>query len=962
MGKRKLNTTKPSAPCGNPGVWKGARKTFLEEHLPAFLDWGHSARKKFLLDVVEAYLALFPYHLDDSAPPPREGATEEEIAQADAEARNNAKAQASKQILSYFKNKWTKAVAIKKQPFRDFLRNGLKAVIARKPSRTEEAKVWMKHDEWRPKFVEEFDKRWPKANLDEKRKLTHRVEVAREMYELEDEEVKSRVRELAAQEYAERLKAYEMAVDAGGVVTKETAELCRANLAALLEPLLDEVLRMCGLTVASIVLARPPTSPGEPFVITSVHSGCTIKSEGALKLPEFDPDAYANIFLRHFMRFAILSTEESAELHRQEQSKQGLCPTVPPAMETLGNDALEADDPPPRRRRHSKSRRKSSHKRSKRTRDIDADELSGSETPSEDEDWADDGTKDDTRGELSSEGEDSDTPLIDVLRRQSRRAPRTEVNDIPIDDFGIPLRDARGRELPATLRAHLSRMSVVNRTKTLHDLDKGSDYEFERQCNIATNREKIRSQLDASGDLARDDPFYGEVTPKKVVRSGGTLASAPSTSAAGSPMAQTRTQRSTSPHTPPRRRSSRVLGALPTFRAAEGEEDAVTEVDEQPKDGEAPEQGCGAELDGQQGQEDAQGGEQDEEQQDEEQQDEQQQDEEQQDEQQDEQQQEEQQQDEQQQDDQQDDEHQDEQQQEEQQDERGDEEEDALAQMLALEGVSLTELEGDVARMREGVRAIGVGGVGQPIEVDEPHEKRSEVGGDAPDNPLQHNPTPTAQAGHGGAASRASTGAGTPSSSTIKRRRDEQDPPAYQNAFSADRTSWSSWFSNGVDNLVLDAIEEGSDSERLWIKLVGTWWKLEEAEGYKGSKMLPKSKYRPSDIPAWIKRHRGTTYAPEIPDDKPPRDFLEDWEVAMRNWWSDINPQWRSRLEDGTVTGRGTGDWSALDCRGANGHLSILKGLAWWFKLEGKPNGSRAWREHVEDVQWALECVLLQTR
>ena len=45
---------------------------------------------------------------------------------------------------------------------------------------------------------------------------------------------------------------------------------------------------------------------------TRYHVGRTVASEGNLKLPDFEPEVYADIFIRHFMRFALRTTSTSS--------------------------------------------------------------------------------------------------------------------------------------------------------------------------------------------------------------------------------------------------------------------------------------------------------------------------------------------------------------------------------------------------------------------------------------------------------------------------------------------------------------------------------------------------------------------------------------------------------------------------------------------------------------------------
>ncbi|KAL1743890.1 hypothetical protein HDZ31DRAFT_39926 [Schizophyllum fasciatum] len=118
---------------------------------------------------------------------------------------------------------------------------------------------------------------------------------------------------------------------------------------------------------------------------------------------------------------------------------------------------------------------------------------------------------------------------------------------------------------------------------------------------------------------------------------------------------------------------------------------------------------------------------------------------------------------------------------------------------------------------------------------------------------------------------------------------------------------------------------------------------------------IPTAGKRPPEIGEWIKRAREPSYAPTRPSNQPPEDFLDDWRNAMRGWWSAINPKSRRRDKSGIVGKHRTDtDWSCMHYHGPNGFLSILKGLKWWFDMEGKAEGGAEWLEILDDVQFAL--------
>ena len=149
-----------------------------------------------------------------------------------------------------------------------------------KPRHTQLTKMWMKQPEYREAFEPIFHERWAKAGLSSEHELTQRVQAAQDVYDEQDEEVKERVRALVQEDYERRVALRESVWD-GEEVTDESAELyisdlpsplvvlillrCRENISALVEPLLEELCRLCKLNVGTIMLARPPQDELDGF-------------------------------------------------------------------------------------------------------------------------------------------------------------------------------------------------------------------------------------------------------------------------------------------------------------------------------------------------------------------------------------------------------------------------------------------------------------------------------------------------------------------------------------------------------------------------------------------------------------------------------------------------------------------------------------------------------------------------
>jgi hypothetical protein len=97
---------------------------------------------------------------------------------------------------------------------------------------------------------------------------------------------------------------------------------------------------------------------------------------------------------------------------------------------------------------------------------------------------------------------------------------------------------------------------------------------------------------------------------------------------------------------------------------------------------------------------------------------------------------------------------------------------------------------------------------------------------------------------------------------------------------------------------------------------------------------------RPSQIQTWIKYARKGT--PEIAD-------VEGFIEQTKAWWGALNPEWR--VKDGTLLKEEKGSLDAMRKPGANGFLSILAALRWWWQAKG---AMADWRATLEDVTWVL--------
>ncbi|KAK7057369.1 hypothetical protein R3P38DRAFT_2759634 [Favolaschia claudopus] len=153
------------------------------------------------------------------------------------------------------------------------------------------------------------------------------------------------------------------------------------------------------------------------------------------------------------------------------------------------------------------------------------------------------------------------------------------------------------------------------------------------------------------------------------------------------------------------------------------------------------------------------------------------------------------------------------------------------------------------------------------------------------------------------------------------------------------------WASYSKSQLVCAELGE------LWGKVVDLWWKREVSADFDGPAKGLKTKQRPSEVKGWIQRKRVGGPQPSITD-------VFGFSVTWWMWWVAMNPEWRTRLNNGRRLSRADeteGDWSELRAQtGPNGLLNVLICLRWWKAAE-RVVECGDWNEAVEDVLWVLQ-------
>ncbi len=108
--------------------------------------------------------------------------------------------------------------------------------------------------------------------------------------------------------------------------------------------------------------------------------------------------------------------------------------------------------------------------------------------------------------------------------------------------------------------------------------------------------------------------------------------------------------------------------------------------------------------------------------------------------------------------------------------------------------------------------------------------------------------------------------------------------------------------------------------------------------------------HRPAAVHKWLQLcRRNYDQRPEMSDEV---SFAEAW----WKWWTELQPAWRDRSDDGRpVVGATVGDnWQTLARPGKNGMLITLLTLLWWKEVATQATEA-SWADAVKDVAWVME-------
>ncbi|KAJ7601428.1 hypothetical protein DFH06DRAFT_1154134 [Mycena polygramma] len=309
--KKKADSTKPKQKPGNKGDFHGQRLAFLKEQLDGYLEASRNGKtRKFWPPFFEKYWDKFSWRLklDEE---PEEGATSTAMeVLSKEEFEQKAKVQLATKIkLKTWYNHHRNALGMASNPFTPWL-SRLRRPDESCPKRTTDYQYYMQHKDHKEAVDLEFrTKHW---DAPREKQLSLRCKVARDMFALESNDVRDRIRQEAQEEHDEELQRWKDAEEGLPSVEEENQKEARTRFASVVSPLLKALRAYTGYHI-TLVAGRMVE---DKFDLVSVHAGTTKSKEGEDKgkdITQWNEQGYSSTVLAQFVRYLIAANAEPVE-------------------------------------------------------------------------------------------------------------------------------------------------------------------------------------------------------------------------------------------------------------------------------------------------------------------------------------------------------------------------------------------------------------------------------------------------------------------------------------------------------------------------------------------------------------------------------------------------------------------------------------------------------------------------
>ncbi|KAK7461255.1 hypothetical protein VKT23_008430 [Stygiomarasmius scandens] len=316
---------------GNKGHFEGEQLEWLRSQLKHYLTIkGKPARSSQLVEIQHRYVTRYPWHL--------EGIPErfEVLENSDVSPESTGLSQDQFEALKEEKKAYLKELVPKAQVTVKnwILRNasqanqGSNAVapfvgvikqlcnVGHSPRRMKDFKFYMAHHQFKDKVGEEFQERWKVAGLPKSQRLDFHCTVAKELFEAEPKDVREMIAAENEAAYLVKDEAYEQLMNGDKLAMADLAkveeqfgdlanEICQGNLAKFIQPLLDIVRALTGLKLVLLAGKPPNENKGEDEFTLITISSGETAGETPRKFELWNIEEFTKNVIGTFMKFLL---------------------------------------------------------------------------------------------------------------------------------------------------------------------------------------------------------------------------------------------------------------------------------------------------------------------------------------------------------------------------------------------------------------------------------------------------------------------------------------------------------------------------------------------------------------------------------------------------------------------------------------------------------------------------------
>ncbi|OJT12471.1 hypothetical protein TRAPUB_10979 [Trametes pubescens] len=339
--RRKKKREPKGGKPGNPGIFHGARRDYLHEHIKTFAELKHKARgsqNTFWEKLYAGYWSRWPWYIPlDKEPDEGSWAEPDTTNPEQLKAKGKVIKITQGQIRNHMRNERNNFMRAGENIWAPLLQCLYER--ANPPSALHMLSNWQLYMSKKPDEIDElFDERWPGAGLDDTYKLAFRSSMARELLQQESEEYQASLEAEAKDMHKAALVEYNRQMLPGALVaeqSEDTRQSAQDNLAAVVQPLLELIREYTGYYIT--LIAGIPTDDCEHEFKLKVLNAGKIELDRPRAWHEVDADRFKKEVMGSFTRFLMQTPEWTARM-----ATQSAPPTTAPFSGLLSLLSLQA--------------------------------------------------------------------------------------------------------------------------------------------------------------------------------------------------------------------------------------------------------------------------------------------------------------------------------------------------------------------------------------------------------------------------------------------------------------------------------------------------------------------------------------------------------------------------------------------------------------------------------------------